>query len=459
MGSLRLSIWARLALCLLLASAFAYVGTAGSPPTVTAGNPRHTPFTAIAERVKGAVINIHSERTVQAPSLDSFHSSTSNRINGMGTGIVLDPRGYIITNHHVVEDVSLIRAKTVDGASYNARVVARDPENDLALLRIEVRSPLPTISLGTASDLMVAEPVMAIGNAYGYEHTHTLGIVSHIKRDVALNKDMSYRNLIQVDTPINPGNSGGPLLNVFGEVVGVNVAIRAGAQNIGFAIPVDTMIRVAAEMFAGLRRRAGIQHGIVFRDLAITGDHQVQRSVVVERIENGSTAAKAGLLPGDQIVQLSGLLTTTSLDCERAFLEKQIGDKVVVVIRRGGLEKTIELQLGGAMEVRASSAPIHNPSELIWKKLGVRLGAVDNQLVTLVNSQLRGGMLIERVDPESPAGKAGMQRGDILVGLQKFETLTLDNITWVLNNPETASISQLKFFIIRDGQVRRGMLP
>lgn len=455
MRSHRTSNWKRLVLCLGLTVCLASFALSSSPAVLSSSNPRQTPFVVIAERVKDAVVNIHSERTVHGPSLDPFHSANTNRINGMGTGVVLDPRGYIITNHHVIEDVSVIRIKLADGSAYNARVVARNTENDLALLKIDSRSPLNTMTLGTATDLMVAEPVMAIGNAYGYEHTHTLGIVSHIKRDVALNKEMSYRNLIQVDTPINPGNSGGPLLNVHGEVVGINVAIRAGAQNIGFAIPVDTMIRVAADMFGGLRRRAGMHHGLTLRDQVVTGNHPAIRSLVVERVENGSLAAKAGVQSGDQIIQIDGISVVCSIDLERGFLERQPGDKLRLLVRRGGQEKNLLLQLPAA-NVRVSASTAAPPSEIVWQKLGLRLGAVDNHLVTMANSQLRGGMLIERVDPDGLAAKAGIQRGDILVGLHQFETLSIENISWVLTHPDLSSFSPLKFFIIRDGMVRRG---
>src|SRR5437879_954445 len=130
---------------------------------------------------------------------------------------------------------------------------------------------LPIMPLGTASDVMVGETVIAIGNAYGYPYTTTVGVVSAIKRDVSLNKEVSYKSLIQTDASINPGNSGGPLVNINGELVGVNVAIRAGAQGISFAIPVETMIRVAADMMS-VRRRTGVWHGIVAKDLILPSE-------------------------------------------------------------------------------------------------------------------------------------------------------------------------------------------
>src|SRR5437764_592848 len=173
---------------------------------------------------------------------------------------------------------------------------------------------------------MELEPVIAIGNAYGYEHTHTMGTVSAIKRDVALNKDMAYKGLIQTDASINPGNSGGPLLNIYGELIGVNVAIRAGAQNIGFAIPVDNMVRSVADMLSAKRRGAG--HGIVVADQIDTGTNPVIRTAVVERVDLGSAAEKAGVKPGDLLVSAGGVAVGCSLDLERGFLEKGPGDKV-----------------------------------------------------------------------------------------------------------------------------------
>src|SRR5439155_27226771 len=221
-----------------------------------------------------------------------------NRVNGMGTGIIIDPRGYIVTNHHVVEDVNVLRIRLADGTAASARVVARDLDYDLALLKIDVYRALPTIPLGTSQDVMVGETVVAIGNAYGYEHSVTVGVISAIKRDVVLNKEMSYKALIQTDASINPGNSGGPLLNINGELIGVNVAIRAGAQGIGFAIPVDSMLRVAADMMS-VRRRSNLVHGLAGRDRVTT--HQgkiVQRELVVEDVEPGSPAARAGVQRG-----------------------------------------------------------------------------------------------------------------------------------------------------------------
>jgi serine protease Do len=412
---------------------------------------RRTPVVAAVDRVKGAVVNIHSERTVHGSgSPEMFALSPSqNRVNGMGTGIIIDPRGYVVTNQHVVEDVSVLRVRLADGTSVSAQVLARSTENDLALLKIDAGRPLPTIPLGTAEDLMVGETVFAIGNAYGYEHTVSQGIVSAVKRDVTLNKEVSYKSLIQTDASINPGNSGGPLLNVNGELVGVNVAIRAGAQGIGFAIPVDSMIRTAAEL---MRRQQRTSAGLVCRDRLQPAADGLVRSVVVERVEAGGPAAAAGLQAGDVVARVGDVAVACSYDVERALVDRRPGDAVPVRVRREGSNVSARLVLQAGEPARPGAA------ELVWRKLGVRLVPIRPDAVGRVNRQLNGGLEVTAVDPSSPASRAGIRRGDILVGLHQWETLSLDNVVFVLSHPDLASFNPLSFYIVRGGQVRRGWL-
>jgi S1-C subfamily serine protease len=296
---------------------------------------RRTQVVGAIERVKAAVVNIHSERTLPGNDVYALNAS-QNRVNGMGTGIIIDPRGYIVTNQHVVDDVNLLRIRLADGTAMNAVVVARHPEMDLALLKIDAAQPLPTMPIGTATDLMVGETVIAIGNAYGYEHTASVGIVSALKRDVTLNKDMAYKSLIQTDASINPGNSGGPLINVAGELVGVNVAIRAGAQGIGFAIPADHMIRSVAEMLKG-RRRGQTFDGLSCRDRLDQGADGFTRSVIIERSEG--PASQAGLRPGDVLLQIGDVKVSCTYDVERGMLDHKNGDSIPVLVRRKDQEQ------------------------------------------------------------------------------------------------------------------------
>jgi serine protease Do len=293
--------------------------------------------------------------------------------------------------------------------------------------------------------------VIAIGNAYGYEHTVSVGVVSAIKRDVTLNKEISYKSLIQTDASINPGNSGGPLLNINGELVGLNVAIRAGAQGIGFAIPVDSMIRVVGDMFRARRRQVSYD-GLVCRDRLDDSPDGPMRTVIVDRTEPNSPAAAAGLRNGDVVEDVGNLHVACSFDVERALLDRAPGQHVPLVVRRDGKEQQADLVLQGPERGRPASL------DLVWRKLGVRLAPVDAELVSRVNPQLHGGLEVLAVDSEGVAAKAGIRRGDILVGLHQWETLTVDNVAFVLTHPDLASFNPLSFYLVRSGQVRRGWL-
>ena len=180
--------------------------------------------------------------------------------------IVIDERGYIVTNYHVIQDVDVITVTLDGGSSYEGRPVSYDRKHDLAIIRVTATEQLTVMKMGTSSDLMLAETVYAVGNAFGYEHTVTSGIVSQLHRDVEVDETQSYENLIQTDASINPGNSGGPLINLNGEVIGINVAIRSGAQRIGFAIPIDDARRTIARLMS-VERLNGIPHGLATRDV------------------------------------------------------------------------------------------------------------------------------------------------------------------------------------------------
>ena len=210
------------------------------------------------------MVNIRGEKTVGPGGATATGGENAHRVNGMGTGVVIDPRGYILTNYHVVEGVREIQVTLSDESRFVATLVARDLETDLAVIKIAAPDKLPVITAGTSSDLMAGESVIAVGNAYGYENTVTRGIISALHRAVQVSDAQYYDDLIQTDASINPGNSGGPLLNIDGEMIGINVAVRAGAQGIGFAIPVDKVMNVAATLLGSAvaeqdlaRRRAG----------------------------------------------------------------------------------------------------------------------------------------------------------------------------------------------------------
>jgi serine protease Do len=455
-------------------------------------NDRRTPVVEVCEKVRGAVVNIHSERAVHSAPDDAFGPGPLKNASGMGTGIIIDSRGYIVTNQHVIDNVDTIRVHLSDGTIHVARVIARDTETDLALIKIDAGRALQTLALGTSSDLMVGESVIAIGNAFGYENSATTGIISFKGRDVSLNKEVAYKALIQTNAAINPGNSGGPLLNIHGELIGVNVAIRAGAQGISFAIPVDTMLRVTAEM---LRKRNGFSLGLVTRDqvgepeteiVTLRGTARDKSAVnspmpsngssirwlMVERVDAGSIAQRAGLEAGDVISQVAGQVVSCNLEFERALLDRHPGETIALVVRRKDAEKHLALVLERSVLL---------PGEVVWKKIGIRLQPINPDNVSRVDPTrtLRGGMVITEVEKGGPAGRVGVVRGDILVGLNGWETITLENVAYVLNfadqeklrlEQEKARIDQEKlradqeklrtllFYIIRNGELLKGSM-
>ena len=197
------------------------------------------------------------------------------------------------------------------------------------------------MTMGTSSDLMLAETVYAVGNAFGYEHTVTAGIVSQLHRDVEVDETQSYENLIQTDASINPGNSGGPLLNLNGEVIGINVAIRSGAQRIGFAIPIDDARRTIARLMS-VERLNGIPHGLATKDIKTAEE----KKLVVEQVATESAGDLCGIKIGDVIRSIRGMIVLDSTDLERSLLDLPRGKVVDVVVARDGREQTLQLTIG-----------------------------------------------------------------------------------------------------------------
>lgn len=436
----------------------------GAPSLYAADDLRETPLVRAVKRAAPAVVNIHTEKTVvDRDAVFSTQPAKPRKVNGMGTGVIIDERGYIITNYHVVADVEIIRVVLQDGSDYQAELIRHDRDSDLAVIRIHASRPLPVIPIGTSSDLMLGEPVIAVGNAYGYRHTVTSGIISALGRDVEANETQNYRNLIQTDASINPGNSGGPLLNMNGEVIGINVAIRANAQRIGFAIPIDDVRRVIAQLISvdQLERH---YHGLSARDLK-SGN---TRMMIVEQVQPDSPAAKAGLMPGDVVLRVGEQDVTDCVDWERALLGRKTGENIPVIVRRGDKIETLQLALAplssGRSRVSNNLVARANNSELegdrFWNILGVRLGPVPADRVAAIPPRYKGGLLVLEVRPQSPAALNGIQANDILVGLWGWETLSFENVHWILNHPPQpgSGSDQFYYYVVRGDRTHYGRL-
>ena len=353
------------------------VATVGLGPAGTrvcaASEPRRTAIVEAVDRVHQSVVSISSEKKAESHSRWPFSPEENQRprVSGMGSGVIIDRRGYILTNHHVVDKVQGIMVQLSDGTTYPARLLQFDPVMDLAILKVNSPRPLSAIDLGTSGDLMVGETVITIGNAFGYENTVSVGIISALHRDVTLSDDQVYRNLIQTDACINPGNSGGPLINIEGQLIGINVAVRAGAQGIGFALPIDEVKRVAAELLS-TRRLSSTWHGVV----AVEQRRGNRRGVVVAEVQPGSPAEASGLHPGDELVRIGDLGVISAVDVERGLLDARPGRPASVTVRRGGNESVVSL------EVRPwpGSVPAETGStdDAVWRILGLRTLPVSN---------------------------------------------------------------------------------
>ncbi len=411
--------------------------------SATASELRRTAIVRAVERVRPSVVNIHGHKSVAtiAKSISSPFGDNAQEVNGMGTGVVIDPRGYIITNYHVVQGVARIQVTLADRRTYVARLVAHDSETDLAVIRIPESANLPVVTIGTSSDLMPGEPVVAVGNAFGYEHTVTRGIISALHRNVPVSDTQKYFDLIQTDASINPGNSGGPLLNIDGEMIGINVAVRIGAQGIGFAIPVDKAMEVAAKLLSA-ERNGESWHGVIGKSTISAHSKQY----FVRDVQEGSPAAKAGLKAGDRITSVEGMNIERALDFERAFLQRKVGEEVRLEVERDLKTIAISLVLDAAPDRRPSIA------DRAWQQLGLQLDPIASSQFQQVSSRYRGGLKIEAVRPGGGAARLGIRRGDVLVGMHVWETISLDNVAYVLDRPDLEKLQPIKFYLLRDGE-------
>ena len=418
-----------------------------SPPPIQASSLRRTAEVSAIEQARPSVVNIHGRKTIVNEVADSSRGEGMQQVNGMGTGIVIDERGYIVTNYHVVEGVGRILVTTSVGKTVTAELVAHEGKTDLAIIKIETDEMLPVIRIGTSQDLMAGEPVLAIGNAYGYTHTVTRGIISALHRPIEVSETQNYPDLIQTDASINPGNSGGPLLNIDGDMIGINVAVRMGAQGLGFALPVDEAIDVVARLMdEEVCRR--VTHGVTGRT---TVSRDGNRFVVTE-VSPGSGAAASGLRAGDVIQTADNKPVSRALDFERVLLGHQAGDEVPLIVARAGDEVMVGLVLGEAVANPASV------NDLAWDVLGLRLTPAPAQAVRQQSSRYRGGLRVTAVRPNSPAARQGIRNGDILVGLHKWETISLDNVSYILENEEFGQAQPAKFYILRGGETLFGQL-
>ena len=389
------------------------------PVSASAGAPEIDParrslVVEAVERLSPAVVNISAEQTVvqqspfgspNDPSFDQFFRDffdsrprRSTRTS-LGSGFIVDTDGTILTNSHVILRGAKVRVTLVDGREFDAKLVGADADSDLAVLRIQAGERLPTAPLGTSNDLLIGETVIAIGNPFGLSHTVTTGVVSAVGRSLH-GEERTYTDFIQTDASINPGNSGGPLLNIRGDVIGINAAIYGKAQGIGFAIPIDRARRVLREIVSYGKVKAS-WIGVFTQDLTadLARHFGVKKGVLVAGVEPKSPGAAAGLVRGDVILKIDGREVASTDEFEGRIASHQAGDELQLTVS-GDEDASIR-----EVTVRVTSFPDADADGLLWSLLGFAAGADD------------GGLAVTKVRPNSPVARIGLRRGDRILGL------------------------------------------
>ncbi len=328
----------------LVALVAAFIG--GAKTEVQAQYSRRTPIVEAVQKTRNGLVTIKIEK-----------SGSRGRKEITGTGVIVDERGYVVTNRHVIASAELVSVTLADGTELKAKVLTDDASYDLAVLRLPPRDDelaLQALPLGPGSDLMVGETVIAVGHPFGYTNTVSTGIISALGREITMPNGEVLTNLIQTNASINPGNSGGPLLNINGEVIGINVALREGAQGIAFALNADTVQQVLSRHLSGLRV-AGVTHGLNCRE-TVAEENGPRQRVVVDQVAAKTAAAEAGLKKGDEIRSVADRTVWNRFDLERAFWDCKPGEQIDVVVVRQGKEITVSLELTGGTEVQRTTA-------------------------------------------------------------------------------------------------------
>ncbi len=400
----------------LLAPAF-LLGTAAALAAASPLSTRKSEIVQVVEKVAPSVVNISAEQTLRRrPSVfDDFYfgfDSRPRRPSGqsLGSGAIIDSKGIILTNEHVVSGASKITAMTRSGLELDCDVVGSDADNDLAVLRVKrPGAPLPAIRLGSSSDLMIGETIVAIGNPFGLSNTVTAGVVSALGRSVRGENERTYTDFIQTDASINPGNSGGPLVNVDGDMIGVATAIIGGAQGIGFAIPIDRARRIVEDLLRfGEVRPVWI--GVRGKTL-VTGEKNRPRGFRVRRVHPNSPSSRAGVRAGDQIVSVDGAPVDSQEAFETVLSTRGPGRALKIVLRDKNGERTVSLQ--------GEAPPAGIGSGILRDELGMAV---------------RGGeeLGISITDRNGLAAQAGLKSGDILLAVNGTRVRTLEELNRVM---------------------------
>lgn len=383
-------------------------------------------FIKISEEAKPAVVNLSVVKKArsnfqmfkdESPSPfddffeDFFDNIPSKEYNqeSLGSGVIIKKEGYILTNNHVIKGASSIKVTLLDGRSFGGKVIGTDPKTDLALIKVDVKNDLPVAKLGNSDEARIGSWAIAVGNPYGLEHTITVGVISAKGRSIGL---ADYEDFIQTDASINPGNSGGPLINIKGEVIGINTAIVVQAQGIGFAIPINIATKVIDSLIKhGKVTRAWL--GLFIQDitseLAKLLGVAPKSGVLVSDIAKGSPAEKAGIKRKDIIKAINNKKVTTMRELQQEILKRNVNEVVTLSIIRDKELITIKVKLG---ELPDEPKVARGRDTHYWR--GITVQRLTKEIAKYFNLEEEKGVIISNIKVNTPASKARLAEGDII---------------------------------------------
>jgi serine protease Do len=393
-------------------------------------------FSGLAEKLSPSVVNIKVVKIEKAgfsrpemeipdgPAGDLFkrffqdmpQAPENRRTQGAGSGVIISKDGYILTNNHVVEGAKEVTVTCANQKEYKAEVVGRDPKTDLAVLKVKSKESFPAVTMGDSDQLKVGDWVVAIGNPFGLNNTVTSGIVSAKGRVIGAGP---YDDFIQTDASINPGNSGGPLINMQGDLVGINTAILPNGQGIGFAIPVNTAKPLVPQLISTgkvTRSYLGVNIQSITPELAQAMKLKDRKGALVADVVSGGPADHGGIKRGDVVIAYNGKVVEDSHHLPALVAATPVNQEATVTILRNGQEQQLSMKVGELPEDKAvSEKPVH-PAAGKW---GLQLRDVNPQVAQRFHLKEEKGAVVAGIEPGSRAAEAGLQPGDLILEVNR----------------------------------------
>jgi len=397
------------------------IGRAATPVDEPNPDAARDPVVIAVQKVLPSVVNISTERIVERQFNDPFdelfrqffgqpRGPQRQGVQSLGSGAIVDEDGWIVTNWHVVRRATKITVVLADGTKFDAQYVSGDENNDLALLKIEPKKPMPYVEIGDDSQPLLGETVMAIGDPFGLEHTVTRGVISARNRSYD-NGDARFDDILQTDAAINPGNSGGPLIDTRGRLVGINMAILSQAQGIGFAIPAKRVANLLAAWFTP-EKRARLWLGLRFE--------RTEGAIAVTDVQTDSPAAKAGVKKDDHVVTVDGQAMSDVLRLQRWLIHRKAGDVVQFNINRDGATNSISVTLAGLPKLSAV--------DLMFEKFGLQVQPLTRDLAAALGVSFVPGLVVSDVQKNSPAARADFHPGIVIMQVGGEEVKSMDRL-------------------------------